>query len=367
MNKPKHPRSMKLKRPGIPVRLKRRKPTGEDKVREAFNTIPRITNETVAEHREQVIGSARKYKYPLQHSKRRIVAVSTGLVVSAAVIFFVYSGLALYKFQSTNSFIYRVSQVLPFPVAKAGGKYVAYENYLFEVRRYIHYYTSQQRVNFGSESGKQQLATYKPKALADVVQTAYVKQLAAQNGVRVSGTEVNIELNALRAQNQLGSSNQELSDVANQFFGWTIDDLKRQISQELLAQKVAAKLDTSAKSQADSIAAQAQASGADFSALAVRYSADQATATNGGKYADTDITTASVRVPPAVVAQLKTMQAGQVSGVIYAGSTYEIVKLLSSDGGKIQAAHISVKIADINTFITPYEKAHPVHTNITVK
>ena len=32
---------------------------------------PRITNETVAEHREQIIAGGRKFKYPIQYARHR--------------------------------------------------------------------------------------------------------------------------------------------------------------------------------------------------------------------------------------------------------------------------------------------------------
>jgi len=348
--------------PPVPKRFKRVK--NEERIQEAFENIPKITNETVAEHREHVLKGARKYKYPLQHSKHRIVIVSAGLLVTAAVAFFVYAGLALYKFQSSSAFMYRVTQVLPLPVARAGKNFVAYENYLFELRRYEHYYQSQQRVNFGGKDGQRQLDRYKPIALNEVVQAAYVKQLATQHHVAVSRAEVNTEFNALKAQNH--SSNQELADVTNKFFGWSLDDFKRELTQELLAQKVAAQLDTAARARADKVAGQIE-SGGDFTALAKQYSEDSITKDNGGQYADTAITASSTDVPPSVIQLLQNMSPGQVSGVMWAGNSFEIVKLISNTDGKMTAAHISFNVTPIETFVTQYQKTHPRHTFITVE
>ena len=347
--------------PPVPKRFKRVK--SEDRIQEAFENIPRITNETVAEHREDVLKGARKYKYPLQHSKHRIVTISTTLLIAAVIGFFAYSALALYKFQSTSAFTYRITQVLPFPVARAGGHFVSYENYLFEMRRYEHYYQTQQQVDFSSKSGKDQLATYKPKAMDEVLQAAYVKQLAAKNHVSVSHSEVSDELDALRTQNQ--SSNQELADVTSKFFGWTLDDLKREVTQELLAQKVSAKLDTVTQAKAADVATQLQA-GADFGAMATAQS-DAADKANAGQYADTTISLASTDIPPAVVRELQHMQVGQISGVIQAGNTLEIVKLLSMNGGKIQAAHVSFNLTPASTYVTQYEKTHSKHVYIGVQ
>src|SRR5882757_2733849 len=60
------------------------------KLHEAIQNLPQITNETVAEHREEVLSSARKYIYPLSHSKHRVVVVTAGLLVTAIIVFFAY-------------------------------------------------------------------------------------------------------------------------------------------------------------------------------------------------------------------------------------------------------------------------------------
>lgn len=340
--------------PPVPQRF--RKVKGEQRIQEAFQNIPKITNETVAEHREDILKGARKYKYPLEHSKRRIVVVSLALSILAVVGFIVYTGLSLYRFQASSAFMYRITQVIPLPVAKAGDHWVSYENYLFELRRYQHYHATQQRVDFNDQDGRDQLDSYRPTAMSQVIQAAYVKQLATEHRVSVSNAEVEAELNSLQAQNQ--TTRKELAEITKQFFGWSIDDLKREIKQELLAQKVAAKLDTSAQAKAKAVADQL-AAGADFAALAAKHSDDTVTKDKGGEYADTAITAASTDVPAAVVRKLQTMQVGQVSTVIVTADTLEIVKLLANDKGKLRAAHISFKITAIDDVVKDYAKDHP--------
>ncbi|HSX23510.1 MAG TPA: hypothetical protein VLE74_00190, partial [Candidatus Saccharimonadales bacterium] len=132
-------------------------------------TVPRITNETIAAHREEVIGGARKYIYPLQHSKHRIILTTTILLIVGIIGFFSYCTLALYRFQSTSGFLYRVTQVVPFPVARAGGSFISYESYLFEVRHYKHYYESQLKLDFRTKEGQQQLTAFKKQALDKVI------------------------------------------------------------------------------------------------------------------------------------------------------------------------------------------------------
>lgn len=355
----------KFKKPKITVPKRLRRKDAEERTQEAISSLPKITNETVAEHREEVLSSARKYIYPLEHSKHRIVKVSIALLIAAVVGLFTYTLVELYKIQTTSSFMYRVTQVVPFPVAKAGDRFVSYENYLFELRRYIHYYQTQQRVDFGSKSGKDQLAAYKPIAMQEVVNAAYVKVLAEQHKVSVNNREVDDALDSLRAQNKLGTSNQELSDVAREFFGWSVDDLKRELRQELLAQKVAATLDTEAQKRADA-ALQKLKNGADFAATAKEVSEDDATKANGGTYSNNAITLASTDVPPQVVQALMKLKPGETSNVIQTGDSLEIVKLVSNTNGKMQAAHISFKLKQIGDFIAPLKKDKPTTYYISV-
>lgn len=343
-----------------------RKPTLQQQTEAALSNVPRITNETVAEHREEVLKGARKYKYPLEHSKHRIVIVSSVLLVAALIGFFVYTGLSLYRYQSTSLFMYRVSQVLPLPVAKAGGRWVSYESYLFELRRVMHYYETQQQVDFTTDTGKQQLKTYQPRALEQVIAFAYVKDLAAQNNVRVTEQEVNDAIAVLRTQNQLAAGDDELEAVMQKFFGWSLGDLRRQLRDELLAQKVAAKLDTAAFSKAQNVVLQLK-NGTDFAALAAQSSDDANTKANGGQYNDVAITMKSQEVPPQVVRELGKLQPGAVSDIITTPTSFEVVKLLSKENGAYKAAHIQITFSPIESFVQPLQKKNPPKKFIKVE
>ncbi|QQS20365.1 peptidylprolyl isomerase [Candidatus Saccharibacteria bacterium] len=349
-----------------------RKPTLQQQTETALSEVPRITNETVAEHREEVLKGARKYKYPLEHSKRKIVAVSSTILILAVVGFFIYTGLSLYRYKTTSLFMYRVTQIIPFPVAKAGSKWVSYESYLFELRHSIHYYETQQNVDFtdtepGKTKGKAQLDAYRSVALQQVIDVAYVKELAAKNKLSVTEQEVSDAITMLQAQNQLTSDDDdELEAIMQKFFGWSVSDLSRRLKEELLAQKVAAKLDTAAYSRAQNVLLQLQ-NGADFAALAAQVSDDTATKATGGIYADIAITMKSQEVPPQVVRELAKLQPGQLSDIIVTPNAFEIVKLVGSENGKYKAAHIQINFSSIDKYIQPLEKKNPPKKFINVQ
>jgi parvulin-like peptidyl-prolyl isomerase len=202
--------------------------------------------------------------------------------------------------------------------------------------------------------------------LQQVIDSAYVKELAARNGVSVKDSEINDAIAILRTQNQLGNDNTKLASVTKKFFGWSVQDLRRQLKQELLAQKVAAKLDTEAYRQAQNVLLQLRAGG-DFTAIAAQSSDDAGTKANGGQYGDTAITFSSQEVPPVIVRALSQMQPGEVSDIITTQTAFEIVKLLGVENGKYKAAHIQIQFKDIQTYLQPLEKDHPPKRFISVK
>jgi hypothetical protein len=332
-------------------RVPGRKPEPEESLQEAIHNIPRITNETVAEHREEVLSSARKYIYPLQHSLRRIVGTSAGIFAVLLFGFFVYCLLALYRFESTSTFIYRVSQVLPFPVAHSCGQYVSYENYLFELRHYIHYYQTQQKVDFNSASGRQQLAAFRKVATQSVIDNACVKKLAAVHHVAVSDQELNTEITLLRSQNRLGSSDAVFVDVLKEFWGWSLDDFKRELKTQLLAQNVVSALDTQTHQRAQNVLNQLN-NGGDFAALAQQYSEDPSTKASGGDYG-VAISKTNRDLPPQVVDELFKLQTGQTSGIVETPLGLEILKVRELDGSTVRASHIYFAFKPIATYTDP--------------
>ena len=346
---------LRLKKPSLD-RLRRKAP--DQKINQAIENLPRITNETVAEHREEMLRDARKLIYPLQHSRRHIVKISVTLFVAGLLIFMGCVLLSLYRFQSSSTFIYGVTRVLPLPIARAGNYWVSYESYLFELRHLKHYYETQQEVDFTTESGRAQLQDFKKQAMRSAVSDAYIKQLAKDNNVSVSGAEVDDAVRMLREQNRLGNNDDEFADVLKEFWGWDIDDFRRELGQQLLAQKVVAALDTEAADRIRVAQARIQ-QGTDFAAVAKEASDDAGTKASGGEYAFL-IDRSNRDVAPKVVDELFKLQPGQVSGIVDTGYTLEIVKVISSDNGKVRAAHISSSYKPIEDFIKPLqEKSKP--------
>lgn len=322
----------------------------------SLKNVPTITNENITEHREAVLKGARKFIYPLQHSKHRIVTITMSIVSVAIIGFLVYCGVALYKTYQFNTFVYRVTQVVPFPIAKTGSNFVDYENYLFELRHYAHYYQTQQQRDFTGQD-KQQLILFRKQALNDVINFAYVKKVASQYEIRVSNKEVNDRIAEVRSQNRLGTSDKVFGDVLRNYWGWSLNDFKRSLKDQILTEKVTAALDPAANQKA-ATAITVLKGGADFGTLAKQVSDDPSAKDNGGDYGG-PITKDNPNIPPQVVEELFKLKVGQVSGIIDAGSTLVIVKVNQSSADSVNAQHISINLKPLSNSLNQLRAKQP--------
>lgn len=323
-------------------------------------TVPRITNDNVAEHREDVLAGARKYIYPLQHSKHRIVLLSTTLVLLAITVFSITSVLFLYRFKTDSAFYYQITRVLPFPIARTGPTFVAYENYLFELNHYVHYYQNQQQLSFDSEFGQAQLQSYRERAINKVINDAYVKIIAEENGIIVSEAEIDEQIRIAREQNRLGGSEEIFEDVLREYWNWSITDFRRSLQAELLTQKVIRALESGAERRAIEALSKLEA-GVDFATLAKEYSDDLGTKEVGGDFGE--VTRSNRNVSQQTVDALFALEAGQNSGIIIVpygtGYALEIVQNVGEEADKVRGAHIIFQLKGVDEILNDRKEAQP--------
>ena len=299
----------------------------------------RITNETVAEHREKVLAGGRKFKYPLQYTKHRVLFISVLISVLAVILFVVFFAYQLYYAQAYDKFTYELTRVLPVPVAKVDTEWVRYSDYLSELRSSVHYLTTKEAVNFNSADGKRQLDYQKRLALDKAVRDAYIAKLAAANHITVSSKEVDDFVKKQIASNSLGVTEDVYKQVISDYYDWTFDEYKASVQRGMLSKKVNAALDTASKTEATQILAQLTAGG-DFAAWAKDKSEDPLTKVNGG---DVGFVSKSSDDPNGLIMAASALQVGQISGVIDGSDGFYIVKLLEKrDTGDVHFAKIFI-------------------------
>ena len=299
------------------------------KVRKKFRraktpTSKLVTNDTVAEHREKILAGGRKFKYPIQYSKHKVIINALIVVIIAMIGFGVWLVAMLYKAQSTDDFFYSVAKIVPLPVANVDGENVPYSDYLRRIRSAIFYKENQEKVDLNSADGKNEVSYLKRQELNKAEKLAYAAKIARERNITVSTEEVNDELqNNLKSSTGTTMSQEDYeSNVLSQYFGWTIDDYKAEIRSSLLEKKVAFAVDAKAQDKINKIKKRLDA-GEDFSAVAKDSSDDVITATNGGGVAaqDGDSDTNGL------IAAARALKEGETSKIIQGVDGYYIVKL----------------------------------------
>jgi hypothetical protein len=330
------------------------------KEEQAISKVPRITSKNVAEHREDVLKGARKYIYPLQHSKHRILVLTTSLLLAVVLVFSISSVLFLYRFETTSTFWYQVTKVIPYPLARTGSTFIAYENYLFELEHYIHYYENQQQLSFETESGKAQLASYKERALNKVINDAYIKIIADERGISVSDIEVDEQIRIARDQNRLGSSDEVFEDVLRDFWNWSVDDFRRSLRLEILEQKVIRALDPAVEEKATE-ALQRINNGEDFATVASEVSEDPATKEQGGEFGF--VSKSNRNVPQQTVDTLFNLEEGGVSDIMITsyggGYALSIIKHIETNNDEVSGAHIVFPLQTVDEALNDFKEQRP--------
>lgn len=322
----------------------------------------RITNETVAEHRERILAGGRKFKYPVQVAKHRLVITSVVIGIIAVALLVLLTWQQLYIAQNTSSFMYRITQLVPLQVGSVDGHGVRYSDYLKKYRSSIHYLQQQNSINLGSEDGHRQAEFIKRREITNAEKNAYAMKLAADKNIKVSNKEVNDFIQRDLTAKRVSQEAYERT-VLKSFYDWTLDDYKDIVHTELLKRKVSFAVDTAAKTQADALHTQL-AGGADFAAVAKASSDDVATKSTGG---DVGILPIDNQDPHGLIAAAKNLQPNQLSQVITGADGYYIIKLIEKTDATIRYAQIKVSLHTFDDQFVALQKANKIHEYIKLE
>lgn len=210
-------------------------------------TDSRITNETVAEHRERILAGGRKFKYPHQYVKHK-------LVINAIIIAFVVVVIAvgvgwwqLYLAQNTSEFMYRVTRVLPVAAGNVDGEMMRYSDYLMRYRSQELWLRDQGQLGLNGNDEQQQLDFYKRQVINGLEADTFAQKKAGELGISVSDQEVQAAIDATR-KTVTGNISQSVYDASTKdTLGYSPDEYRHILWQSLLRQKVAYALDDNAE------------------------------------------------------------------------------------------------------------------------
>lgn len=216
-----------------------------NKLRKKSDETPpsRITTDTVAQHREKILAGGRKYKYPIQYARHKLVinAIIISVVVLLISVFLVW--WQLYPKQNTSQFMYRVTKVIPVPVAEVDGHKVLYSDYLMKYTSSVYYLEKKEQINFKTEDGERRIVYIKQQSMDDAIADAYAEKLAEDLKLSVEASEIEGFIKEQRSTSSGEISEQTYNSVILDHFGWSPSEYRYAMSKKILRQKVAYEID----------------------------------------------------------------------------------------------------------------------------
>ncbi len=233
-------------------------------LRKSDSEARKTEKEKVEERREEVLSRGRKFKYPLQYAKHKLV-INTVLVAVVGVILLVVVGwVALYKLQDTGDIMYRISMVVPVPVAKVDEKDVRFSDYLMMARSTLTALDQQSALDAREEDFKTVENSYRRQALTQVEELTYALKLGEELGVKVSNEEVRVAFDEHRKVGGAERSEESFLKVLSTNFGLSKTEYERMLYLSLMKSKVEQKIDTVAEQIAVTVEKKLAENGGNF-------------------------------------------------------------------------------------------------------
>lgn len=299
---------------------------------------PKTEREKVEERREEVLAKGRKFKYPLQYTKHKLV-INTILVAAVAVVAMVVAGwLALYQFQSTGEMMYRVTQVLPVPVAEVDGAKVRYSDYLMIYRSNLQTSEQQSGQLGNTEDDDLVRAEYKRTALKAAVEYTYAMKLGKELGLSVAEEEIDQAFDEHRKVGGVERSEEAFLKIVQDNFGMNRREYRRMLELTLMKAKVEQEIDETAQAVAAEVETMLNENGGDMAAVAESLG-EQVEYEATGQLVD------NMNVDGGRSNKAMTLEPGQVSERFLSnnGDGYYFVKLVEKTETQVNYESIKVK------------------------
>lgn len=294
---------------------------------------PRITNETVAQHRERILAGGRRFKYPIQYSRHRLVFNTIIISVIALLLFAAVGWQQLYIAQNSSNFFYRVTRVVPLPVAEVADHSVRYSDYLMRYRSSLHALESMKQIDLSTKEGRTQAESIKSLAMDSAVADAYAAKIAEERSMSVEDRRID----EFQKQAQAGLSEDAYRSVTQDLLNWSPEESRHIIRQTLLRQDVAFAVDENASQFKDQVAAKV-ARGASLADIAGELGTNVIYTDQGFVSKDND--------DGGLTAAAAKLEKGKTSGVVRttAGDGYYFVHHVESNDDQINYAYLKVPL-----------------------
>lgn len=305
----------------------------------------RITNDTIAEHREKILAGGRRYKYPLQYAKKHLVTVASTLAVVALLFFGTFTWWQLYQNYTYNKFFYNITKILYLPVGSVDGEYVKFSDYLLNYRSSVHYLSEIEQIKLSSQDGQSQLEYQRREAMSIAVADAYARKKAKEMDISVNTEDVDARIDEARTAENGTLSEQAMEASWERTFGLGVGEMRTLIKNYLLREKVSYAYETTALINADRVDELLKKED-NFESLAKTLKDEGVAIT----YAKSGYVNYNSNYAGLDVNLLKDMKAGEISQRIVGSGKDKIyyVKVLNVSKTSVNFSYIAIDINDFN-------------------
>lgn len=325
----------------------------------------KITNDTIAEHREKILAGGRRYKYPFQYAKHKLVINASIIAGATLILLAVVTWQQLYIAQTTNALFYRVTKLLPLPVARVDDVDALYRDYLLNYRSPEHFLKNYWDTSQDSEQGKAQLEYAKRQALDTAIADAYARKLARQESIKVSDAEVDAEVTHIRSAGN-GQLTVEAYDAsAQKFLGMSPSDTRDILRAGLLRSKVAFAIDDKATTLKNKINEIIKNYNGDFTKLATDINKDKAGSVIVGTSGLLDLTD---RFDGIAASEVNKLAAGQVSAPLQSttGDGYYYVRVVEKTDRQLSFDFLRIPLTTFQQQLATLREQGKIKEYITI-
>lgn len=323
--------------------------------------IDKITNITLEEQRREILNKGKKFKYPVQYSKNRLVVnalVIAGVILITGAILLWYQ---LYRVQNTSEFIYRFTAILPFPVAKVDGEKALYSDYLMEYRANMQIANANKDEIEGANNTNALSTLNKSKAMKNAIANAYAQKIARELGISVSDKEISEVFDAQRKTQNTQLTESALYKIAAYNYGLSPNEYRRMfIELPLIRRKVTTQIDKNADKLKNEVSKYLSENSNNFS-KAVEYFGDKIEYSKPGKVRKTNIDGGRAKA----AANLNIGESSKPF-ISNSGDGYYIVKLIEKTDNEVSYESIKIKFTEFNKQLEQLEKDGKIQKYIKV-
>lgn len=297
--------------------------------------------EKVEERREEVLAKGRKFKYPFQWTRHRIVVNTILIALVVFAMIFVGGWLALYRIGMTNELLFNITKVIPLSVASVDGEEVRFSDYLMLYRSSMTSIERQSGSQFDESSYEDLRAEYKRSALTEAEKYAYATKLARELNITVSPEEVATEFSRHLKIGGVDRSEEGFIKIIEDNFGLSKSEYERMLYLTLIKAKVEMEIDKNANRIATRVESILAETGDDYKAVVEQLGSEII-------YEETGGLVDSKNIDGGRASEAMKLEPGESSGrfISMNGDGYYFVKLINKTNSEVNFVSIKVPFTE---------------------